>query len=126
MAKKTLTIEQQAAKDARRDAFRKLAAEISAMTPEQRAAVSAKMIITTIEGRALSMFNNCLVASQCPNATIVGGFRQWLAAGRCVRKGQHGLTIWVPLKSKDETETKFIAGAVFDVSQTDIVEAIAA
>ena len=118
--KRTLTPEQQQ----RREARYQLARDIAAMTEEQRASLAARSSIATIEGRTLSPFNACMVASQCPNATIVGGFRQWLAAGRCVRKGEHGFAIWCPTSKKteddsEETAVRFVLGTVFDVSQTD-------
>lgn len=105
-----------------------LAREVSKLLPEQRAELASKCMVTTIEGRALSVTNQCLIARQIPHATIVGGFRQWLKAGRCVMKGQHGACIWVPTNYKSAeqtnvdgeavTRTGFILGTVFDVSQT--------
>jgi hypothetical protein len=129
--KKTLTPEQTAKRDARRAAFQALAKRIAAMSPTDREALAAQSPIVTIEGRALSPFNMCLVAMQLPAATVVGGFRQWLKAGRAVMKGQHGASIWVPCGAKSapdesgETSTEktfFTAGTVFDVSQTSEIE----
>ena len=129
--KRKLTEQQQVAAADRRAAFRKLAGNVSRMSAEQRAEFAARIpAIVTIEGRPLSIFNQCLIASQSPSATIVGGFRQWIKAGRCVRKGEHGLALWVPSVRKAESsddadgeagdaETRFIMGTVFDVSQTD-------
>ena len=101
------------------------------MSAEQRTALAACLPgIATVEGRALSVFNACLIASQNPQSTIVGGFRQWIKAGRAVRKGEHGMCIWVPLRqgadsdaeesgvNGDETSMRFILGTVFDVTQT--------
>lgn len=129
MAKRQLTAEQIEKQKARRATFAKMAGQISAMTPEARAELAARLpAIVTVEGRALSIFNQCLLATQCPSATIVGGFRQWLDAGRCVRKGESGLMIWCPTSKKDEqqpdaaAEVHFIPGTVFDVGQTDPVE----
>ena len=133
MKKRQLTEEQQAARDQRRAGFRELAKKISKLNPEERAKLAAKMpALVTVAGHPLSAFNCCLVAYQFPNATIVGGFRQWIKAGRVVRKGQHGFSIYVPTGKKgDDTEPseaetaesagrpKFIAGTLFDVSQTD-------
>jgi hypothetical protein len=63
---------------------------------------------------------------------LVGGFQQWKAHGRSVRKGAHGLMIWIPTKGKDEPDkptpedaegavrrSGFVMGTVFDVSQTE-------
>lgn len=105
-----------------------LAREVSKLTPEQRIELSSKCLAVRLEdGAALSVGNQCLIARQIPDATIVGGFRQWLKAGRVVMKGQHGACIWVPCAFKDKTKDGeevtterrgFILGTVFDVSQT--------
>lgn len=141
--RKQPTEEQRAKAAARREAFRKLAADVSSMPAEQRAAlVNRAGGIFTAEGRPLSMVNSCLVLAQCPGASMVGGFSQWLKAGRCVRRGESGLAIWVPTGAKSKgaepaTEpeagdnpaevkagrARFIMGTVFDVSQTDPVAA---
>lgn len=140
--KKELTPEQIAARDARRSKFRALSKQIAAMTPEARAALAARMpAIVTIEGRALSCFNSCLLIHQNPGATVVGGFRQWIAHGRAVRKGEHGACIWVPCFGKagesgpvvpdsegahGDTEAgdrRFVMATVFDVSQTSGIAA---
>ena len=122
-----LTQDQQAASDARKAAFRALAAKVAAMTDAERSALAARCPVTTIEGRTLSPFNQCLVISQCQNATIVGGFRQWIDAGRCVRKGEHGLMIWCPASKKGDDgepgDTFCVHGTVVDVSQTDVAVA---
>ena len=113
----------------RRSAMRKLAQKISAMSQEERDAIAARIGVVTIEGRVLSVYNACMIWSQNPAATVVGGFRQWLKAGRAVCKGQRGLSIWVPcVKHDTETppnkpdETFFVLGTVFDVSQTQEIE----
>ena len=82
--------------------------------------------------------NQLLLALQCPNATIVGGFRQWKMQGRCVKRGEHGHMIWVPMihgSAEGESDTpqpsdldgategkperlRFLVGTVFDISQT--------
>lgn len=112
----------------RKEAARKLAATISKMSDTERAAMAARMPVVTVEGRTLSVFNCCLVSTQCPSATVVGGFKQWLAAGRAVRKGEHGYSIWVPCGKKGDGEQAegekpfFMLGTVFDVSQTQEIE----
>ena len=129
--KRNLTPEQQSKRDARRNAFRALAGKIGRMTADERGKLSASLpVVATVEGRTLSVFNQCLVASQYPSATLVGWFQQWIKAGRVVCKGEHGLAIWVPTHAKADPnaqsgemssadETRFIMGTVFDVSQTD-------
>lgn len=81
-----------------------------------------------------SLGNQLLIAMQRPDATRVAGFRAWLKLGYCVRKGQHGIRIWMPIApSKKQLEawqtagadparrprTHFKLGPVFDRSQVD-------
>ena len=76
-----------------------------------------------------SLGNCMLIASQCPEASHVAGFKKWQTLGRQVRKGEKGIVILAPLigKRKDAEETHenekavfgFRAVHVFDVSQTD-------
>jgi N-terminal domain of anti-restriction factor ArdC len=72
--------------------------------------------------------NACLIAMQRPDATDVRGFREWLAHGRVVRKGEHGIAILAPITRTvsdaytDEDERRIVnvkIAWVFDVSQTD-------
>ena len=127
--RKPLTDTQIAARDARRARFSTLAKEIGAMSDVQREMLAASITPTTVEGRPLSVHNACLLAIQYPTVTLIGGFNQWLKAGRSVRKGEHGLMIWAPTKPREATTTaqdstdtdspNFIMVTVFDVSQTD-------
>lgn len=102
------------------------------MSADEREAMAARMgTVATVEGRALSLHNALLVYMQRPDATIVGGFRQWLAAGRSVRKGEHGVMIWAPGGERaahedaddviDEATSgpRFVMITVFDVAQTE-------
>lgn len=129
------TEEQKAAAEQRRESFRALSRQIAAMTSEQRAELAARMpAVVTVAGHALSAFNSALLVHQNPTATVVGGFRQWLAANRCVRKGERGAAIWVPTGGRAEAtqegeepgtgeRPRFIVGYVFDVTQTQECEA---
>lgn len=127
--KRKLTAEQAAARDARRAKFRALAKRVADMTPEQQAELARGCVPLSIDGRSYSMKNTMLLALQLPTCTILGGFRQWLKAGRCVRKGEHGATIWCKAGGRkldaaadaaaEENETRFVMGTVFDVAQTD-------
>ncbi len=138
MARKQPTADQKAAAQVRRDRFKELAKVISGMSEEERTALSMRFPITNVDGRTLSPFNCCLIDSQRMGCTVVGGFRQWLAQGRCVKKGEHGVMIWVPIggKKKDAAEAAegdsdgdrpgFIPGTVFDISQTQAVDQPAA
>lgn len=109
------------------------AAQVAAMTEAQRAELAARFPIVTIERHALSVRNNILCAMQTPAPlTIVGGFRQWLNAGRCVRKGEKALYILCPMTRKagegDKADTEgnvtfFREVPIFDVAQTDATPA---
>lgn len=112
------------------------------MTDEQRAALTNRVgAVLTCQGRALSLTNTLLLMLQRPNVSMVGGFRQWLAQGRAVAKGEHGSMIWFP-RGKGGTvdaaaevvagreidagdansDVRFMVGTVFDVSQTIEIE----
>src|SRR5215208_7043822 len=99
------TAQQKAAAAERRARFTELANRVAEMTDEERAALVAHLgAVVTCEGRALSVHNSCLVLTQFPTASMVGGFRQWKAHGRSVRKGEHGLMIWVPTARTTDAE----------------------
>jgi antirestriction protein ArdC len=75
-----------------------------------------------------SFNNQMLIAIQCPEATMVTGFRKWQDRGRQVRKGEKSIGIYAPMvrKTKDEKtgeDKRYVSGfriaSVFDVSQTD-------
>lgn len=136
MARKALTAEQEAARAARRGKFKALWKQVAALGESERAALAAKYGFRTVEGRELSMCNAMLIALQLPQASVLGGFRQWIKQGRAVRKGEHGAMIWCPTGARNadgspespangnETptteaqDTRFIIGTVFDISQT--------
>lgn len=123
------TEEQKAKAAERRSRMRTLAANISKMSDSERAAMAARLPgVVTIEGRCLSMHNQLMLAFQMGSATVVGGFRQWKKAGRSVKRGQHGASIWIPLgdkvtKDDGSSETMnvehFGLATVFDISQTE-------
>lgn len=49
--------------------------------------------------------NNCiLIASQCPHARYVCGYKKWNEFNRNVVKGESGIMIFAPIKGKVETE----------------------
>ncbi|HEV7928117.1 MAG TPA: ArdC family protein [Verrucomicrobiae bacterium] len=140
---KPTTPEQRAASKERHAKFKQLWKDVAAMPLEERQRLCARLGIVNPDGRILSIGNMCLVGVQMPSATVVGGFRQWIKHGRCVKKGEHGAMIWVPLRKRDtaggasaqesldESEEspevdgkkkggrpRFIIGTVFDISQT--------
>lgn len=130
------TDEQRAQADARRARFRDLVRQVAAMTDADREALAVRMAgVVTTEGRSLSVHNSILLACQRPSATIVGGFQQWRGQGRHVRKGEHGLMIWAPVRRADASDApgasepgpaeldsdrpRFVMVSVFDVGQTE-------
>lgn len=140
MPRKQLTEAQKQKTAERRARFRELVKQVAAMSDAERAALAERAPIVTVEGRILSGHNKSLIMFQRPDATIVGGFRQWIAAGRAVRKGESGLMIWFPRKAvkanepepapksadAEPDEVRFSIGYVFDVSQTEEIETAAA
>jgi hypothetical protein len=133
--RKPLTAAQQAARDERKAKTRTIAKKVSAMSPVERANILQSCgAIVTVEGRALSLHNTPMLIFQRPGVSVVGGFRQWQTAGRCVMKGQKGLSILIPMGAKRENaetgETSidadgkhFASATVFDISQTREIEA---
>lgn len=107
------------------------------MTPDERKElVATTPEIITVERHTLSPVNSILIMMQMPEATIVGGFGQWIRNGRTVRKGEHGSSIWIPLNKaagpagvgtdEEPDELHFGSGTVFDITQTkDLEEATA-
>ncbi|UFX42091.1 ssDNA-binding domain-containing protein [Bradyrhizobium sp. 41S5] len=114
-----------------------LARQIANMTEEQKALWLQRAPILTADARPISGKNHMLAAMQCEGATMLGGFNQWLAAGRAVRKGESAIYIFAPSGRRATAEAsaapsadgaaaeaaaesvRFILVPVFDVSQTD-------
>ena len=107
-------------------AARELAKKVSAMTEQERADLVSRIgTCATVEGHALSIHNTVMLFMQRQDVSIVGGFRQWLKAGRCVGKGSTALWIFAPHAKKETDENGeesegvyFRLVPVFDVSQT--------
>ena len=77
------------------------------MSEDERTALVMRLgAIVTCEGHALSAFNSCLVLTQFPTASMVGGFHQWQPKGRKVKKGEHGLMIWIPTARGEKGEDR--------------------
>ena len=113
--------------EAKKAKTKELQAWLKGLSEDQRQEIAAKMGATTIEGRVLSPVNQCLIYTQYPNATILGGYQQWQRAGKQVKKGSQGISIWIPTKKKAETEdgeekTRFFLISMFDISQTEEIE----
>jgi len=76
---------------------------------------------------AYSPNNIALILAQRPEATRVAGYRAWQALGRQVRRGERGIRIIVPYRTRVEGEGEgqevtivsgFGVGTVFDLAQT--------
>ena len=112
--------------------LKELRQRLANLTEEERQALTARGLIATVEGRTLSLHNTLLVYIQSSGRipSVVGGYQQWRKAGKQVKRGEHGLTIWFPVGVKDEegelleAET-FYTGTVFDISQVEAREAAA-
>lgn len=131
--KKALTAEQKQATAERRDRFKALVKKVAAMTVDERKALVATTPgIITVDRHTLSPVNSILIMMQNPEATIVGGFNQWIKNGRTVRKGEHGSSIWIPLNkagagtNEQPDELHFGSGTVFDITQTKELEEVSA
>ena len=76
---------------------------------------------------AYSPNNIALILAQSPDATRVAGYRAWQALGRQVRRGERGIRIIVPHRTRVAPEEEgqemivisgFGVGTVFDLAQT--------
>ncbi len=100
--------------------------KILSLSDQEREALSS-ISIPTIEGRFLSKHNVMMIVFQFSfTPTVVGGFKQWLKAGRSVKKGEHGAIILFPVGPKDdqgnlEEAERFYSATVFDISQTESI-----
>lgn len=120
------------------DKMKAIAAQVAKMTEDERAAIAERMPVVTIAGHVISARNTVLLAMQQESpVTIIGGFRQWLEAGRVVRKGEKAAYILRPVTRKTEgaqdgagdagaggedVSRFFIQVPMFDVSQTNPME----
>ena len=126
------TEDQKAAAAERRARIKEACKQIAALPIEKRVLLANRLGVRNAQGRPLSDYNACLLAMQLPTVSIVGGFKQWRAVGRCVRKGSKALCIWIPLAGKNENaedsqdteadDRRFMLANVFDISQTRAVD----
>jgi len=132
--RKKPTEEQKRVAAYKREKMREICRQIKAMDDGERARMASSMQAASVEGAAYSVHNQCMIAVQNPAATILGGFRQWKKHGRTVKKGEHGIGIWVPKFSTHESADGekmeggiegFLFGTVFDVTQTEELQATA-
>jgi len=145
--RKAPTDEQKAAAAARRERFKGLAKMVGEMSEDERQAIVMRHgAVITCQGRTLTVFNSMLLISQLPTISMVGGFWQWKDAGRKVKKGATGLMLWIPTKGSSKSDagpttagetieqgepgkkkrSNFVMGTVFDISQTEPIDAATA
>ncbi len=118
-------------KEARRERFTRLKKAFDVLTESQRNTL-AGMVVYTCDGHQLSPTNTALLNFQNPEVSIVGGFQQWRAQNRHVKKGEKAISIWIPLNKNGDTENTgssdevsendqvyFRLQSVFDISQTE-------
>jgi len=108
----------------RQERIKQLRHKLSNLTDQEKQALISRGIISTVEGRQLSLYNTLLVYLQCNGhtPTVVGGYQQWRRVGKQVNKGEHGFMIWFPVGAKDDTgdiieADRFYTATVFDISQ---------
>jgi len=116
----------------KQERLKEIRAKLKCLSEEERERLIEKIgRIVNIEGRPLSIHNTLLLYYQNigRSVTVVGGFKQWLKAGRAVTKGEHGSLILFPVGLKDndgevedEGDLKFWSANVFDISQTHEIE----
>lgn len=135
-----------------REAAQRLAKKLADMSEAERAEFASRCpVVLTIEGRPISGKNAMLAMLQCSAVTVIGGFQQWIKAGRAVRKGESAIYIFVPSTRGGGADpgdagkgggageagdgggaaaaaeggggnVRFLMAPVFDVSQTDAIE----
>ncbi|KKL91507.1 hypothetical protein LCGC14_1893970 [marine sediment metagenome] len=106
-------------------------------TRSERAALDQEALTRATSGQSLTNWPDIIrgfTAKGIPEADIlprvnVFTFAAWRAAGRHVRKGEHGVNVitWIPLPDKEDKKTGEIkpggkcprSATVFHVSQTD-------
>ncbi len=126
MSRRSLTPE---ARQARQERFAALRHQVSAL--ERTVSVEALIAFGAQFDTAYSEHNLLMIMAQMPDATDVAGFARWRERGRQVRKGEKGLVIFAsiperseePADADDGAARHFKATYVFDISQTDPIEA---
>ena len=108
--------------DIKKDKIKQLRAFLSGINETQRKQFASKYGIVSIEGHSYSLVNQCLIAFQCPTATVCGGYQQFKKAGRQVKQGEHGIVIFIPSVHEDketgDESVNFYCATIFDISQT--------
>lgn len=124
----------QANREARQARSKRLREAFASLTEIQKKMLS-DMTVYTCEGRRISPINTALANFQKPGVSIIGGYQQWRAQNRHIRKGEKSISIWIPL---DKTSTadpmdfppsdsatekvRFRLQSVFDITQTEEIK----
>ena len=117
----------------KQDKIKELREYLKSLSDDERKAIADKYGFHSIEGKVYSINNQALILHQAAMMNVeirgtLGGFKQWISAGRVVRKGEHGLMIWFPSQTKgtikeDNTiehgNMRFFTTTIFDISQTE-------
>jgi len=111
-------------RQARRDHLRDITdAFIAGRDPEEIAKQYPALIAR------FSVRNCMMILAQKGDAVECAGFHDWRKVGRTVRKGEKGLAIVVPMTRKNDDgddDTWFTWRYVFDITQTEALEEVAA
>lgn len=116
-------------KEEKRNRIKELRERFANLSDDERTELANRGIVKTVEGRTLSGHNTVLLYLQANGVqpTVVGGYNQWIKAGRQVQKGQHAFVIFVPKGEKDEDDNiveveRFFTANVFDITQTEPID----
>ena len=114
----------------KKERIKAIRARLATLTEDDKQALISRGLITNIDGHVLSIPNTILLYIQANGTTptVIGGYRQWKAAGRQVKRGEHGSMIWFPVGDKTEDgdvldAVSFYTTTVFDISQTELIKA---
>lgn len=126
---KKKTVSPEAAR--RKEQIKTLAETVARMTEEEKQTYISKAgVVLKSDGTMLSLPNMMMAVLQNDRATMVAGYEQWRGLGRQVRAGEQSIKIFAPTtktktddQGEETTSTRFILVSVFDVSQTDEIEA---
>lgn len=133
----TKTTATQGTKKTRKEQFLELTAQLTEQLAEKiETLTESDSWLSMLQAAAVfrgrySLNNMLLICLQCPEATLVAGYKKWIEAGRQVRAGEkairiRGFSTKVITDEEDETKTKVITYypwvSVFDISQTDPIE----
>lgn len=119
----------------KRAKLKEIRQQLANLPQEAKEELKSRALIATVEGRMLSPHNTIMVyfqAGMSNTPTVIGGYQQWRKAGKQVKKGEHGYTIFFPVGPKSESEDgdtvtaeTFYTATVFDISQVEELKVLA-